>query len=266
MTSYDDLLKEARTRVADFQKLTSREFIPRMYTELCNENSGITPEDARDRIEKDCVGIWSKRTILDVLPEETKDPKKQKAGRLRQKKSNSAALTAAPEAREILVDMQGRTICNMPPGATTSGSPSEEGSRDHDTNTVAVVEPLDLRKGNKTTTHNRRKCTICQEQIQNNEPIGVVNNATQLTETSTILSPSFRQGTNESEENKIVLFEFSLGLQDLRNFVHTNYKITTSEGKVWFHGSLDIRTGEVIDPHIRKSPKDYVVVEEIVED
>ena len=130
MSSYEELLMEARTRVATFQQSTAREYIPRMYTELRSENSGTTPEDARDRIERDCVGIWSKRTILDALPEETKDPKKQKAGCLRQKKPNSAALTAAPEAREILVDMQGRTICNIPPGATASGSPSKEGSRE----------------------------------------------------------------------------------------------------------------------------------------
>jgi hypothetical protein len=88
-----------------------------MYTALRNENSGITSKDARDRIEKDYVGIWSKRTILEALPDETKHPKKQKAGRLRQKKLNSAAFTAAPQARGILLDVQGRDICDTPIGA-----------------------------------------------------------------------------------------------------------------------------------------------------
>jgi hypothetical protein len=43
------------------------------------------------RITKDCIDIWKERTILEVLPDEAKDPKKQKAGRLGQKKRNSAA-------------------------------------------------------------------------------------------------------------------------------------------------------------------------------
>jgi hypothetical protein len=52
-----------------------------MYDALRTEDSNLSPEDARDRIEKDCLGIWSKRTILDALPDEAKDLKKQKAGR-----------------------------------------------------------------------------------------------------------------------------------------------------------------------------------------
>ena len=38
-----------------------------MYNALMDENKNISPQDARDRIEKDCVGIWSKRTILDQV-------------------------------------------------------------------------------------------------------------------------------------------------------------------------------------------------------
>lgn len=52
---------------------------------LRTDDSNLSTEDARDRIEKDCVGIWSKRTILDALPDEAKARKKQKAGRLSQK-------------------------------------------------------------------------------------------------------------------------------------------------------------------------------------
>ena len=54
-----------------------------MYQALKEENPRITPEDARDRIESDCRCIWSNRTILEVLPNEAKNPQKQKAGRLR---------------------------------------------------------------------------------------------------------------------------------------------------------------------------------------
>src|SRR5919112_6838166 len=91
---YDNLLEEARAK-ADAYRSTAKEYIPMMYEALRNENANISPEDARDRIEKDCFGIWARRTILDALPEEVKNPEKQKAGRLRQKEHISAAVYAA---------------------------------------------------------------------------------------------------------------------------------------------------------------------------
>jgi hypothetical protein len=83
-----------------------KEYIPNMYWALRNEDSNIIPEDARHRIEKDCFGIWSKRTLLDALPDEAKDPKRQKSGRLRQKEANFAALTAALPQQMIVVPFQ----------------------------------------------------------------------------------------------------------------------------------------------------------------
>src|SRR5688500_12148381 len=72
-----------------------------MYDALRRENPNISPEDARDRIEKDCVGIWSKSTILHALPHEAKNREKQKAGRLRQKERNSAAFSAASAPQQV---------------------------------------------------------------------------------------------------------------------------------------------------------------------
>lgn len=100
MTKYDELLKEAKAKAEAFA-LTAREYIPKMYDALRNEDPNLTAEDARDRIQKDCIGIWSKRTILDALPNEAKDPKKQKAGRLSKKDHVSAAFSAAPELPEL---------------------------------------------------------------------------------------------------------------------------------------------------------------------
>jgi len=115
LSEYDDLLKEVKGKAAAFQS-TAREYIPKMYQALRNENQEIPPADARDRIEKDCVGIWSKRTILDALPDEAKNPEKQKAGRLGQAKRNSAAFSAAPEAKKkIVIDTQGRPISEVSP-------------------------------------------------------------------------------------------------------------------------------------------------------
>ena len=119
MTKYDDLLQEVKTR-AEAYRSTARVFIPKMYKALREEDPNITSQDARDRIEKDCLGIiWEKRTILDALPDEAKDPEKQKAGRLGQKKRDFAAFSAAPQSspqkkrQEIIIDTQGKSAMNV---------------------------------------------------------------------------------------------------------------------------------------------------------
>jgi hypothetical protein len=109
---YDDLLEEVRSRAAAYIS-TAKIYIPKMYNALMNETKDISPEDARDRIEKDCFGIWAKRTILDALPDEAKNRKKQESKfRLGQKKRNFAAVSAAPEdgAAKIILDTNGRSI------------------------------------------------------------------------------------------------------------------------------------------------------------
>ena len=111
MGEYDDLLDEAKSKAAIYMS-TAKVYIPKMYNALMSENKNISPQDARDRIEKDCVGIWSRRTILDALPDEAKNQEKQKSGRLGQKKRSSAAFSAAPEAGAvpIILDANGRPI------------------------------------------------------------------------------------------------------------------------------------------------------------
>jgi hypothetical protein len=136
LTEYDKLVEEVRTKAEAFRSLTAKEYIPKMYWALCNENPNLKPEDARDRIEKDCINIWSNRTILDALPDEAKDLKKQKAGRLSQKEAKSAAVSAASlstkkkKQEEIIIDTEGNPIENSvsspPPSApltTTTLSP-----------------------------------------------------------------------------------------------------------------------------------------------
>jgi hypothetical protein len=51
---------------------------------------------------------------VDALPDEAKDLKKQKAGRLSRKEVNSAAVSAAPKKKEeeIMIDTQGKPIEN----------------------------------------------------------------------------------------------------------------------------------------------------------
>jgi hypothetical protein len=121
---YDTLLEQAKER-ADAFRSTAKEFIPKMYKALRDEDPNASPEDIRDRIEKDCVEIWSKRTILEALPDEAKDPKKQKAATLRQKKQNSAAVSAAPSTEKkekIRIDTEGKPIENDEPIASSEPS------------------------------------------------------------------------------------------------------------------------------------------------
>ena len=57
MSKYDDLLNEAKAKAEAFA-LTAREYIPKMYNALYEEDPNMSPDDARDRIQKDCAGIY----------------------------------------------------------------------------------------------------------------------------------------------------------------------------------------------------------------
>lgn len=75
--SYDELLAEARKEAEGFRKKAS-EYVPKMYEALRKE--GVDPHDAKDRIEKDLVGTWTKDTIRRLLPEEYKNPEAKDLG------------------------------------------------------------------------------------------------------------------------------------------------------------------------------------------
>ncbi|MDQ6666881.1 MAG: hypothetical protein M3Y53_01490, partial [Thermoproteota archaeon] len=126
MSEYDDLLAEATANAQAF-RATAKEYIPKMHAALRKENSNLSPTDARDRIQKDCLSVWSRRTILDALPNEAKNPEKQKSGRLGQRKRNSAAFSAAPrqqkERMQLMIDAKGTPLIE-----------EELSSRGHQTN------------------------------------------------------------------------------------------------------------------------------------
>ena len=49
------LLKEVRSKITDLQKpivATAKEYIPKMYKAILNENPNLTPIEVRKRIEK----------------------------------------------------------------------------------------------------------------------------------------------------------------------------------------------------------------------
>jgi hypothetical protein len=124
MTTYDELLEELKRKLEAFRRTTAKEYIPKMYWALRRENPNLAPEDARDRIEKDCLHIiWEKRTIVDALPDEAKDPKKQEFGRLGQKKRSSAAVSAASSTekkpQQIMITTNGNPVQDSQPSLTT---------------------------------------------------------------------------------------------------------------------------------------------------
>lgn len=81
--TYDRLLEEARNEARKYRETACR-LIPKMYYVLRQEEH-LSKSDARDRIEKDCIEFWSKRTILNSLPDECKDPEKRKGAEERKK-------------------------------------------------------------------------------------------------------------------------------------------------------------------------------------
>ena len=137
MAEYDELLEQVHN-IGNAHRSKARQYIPKMYWALRNENPNLTPEDTRVRIEKDCFSIWNKRTILDALPDEAKDLEKQKAGRLSQKEANSAAVSAAPlsakkKQEEIMIDTEGKPIGNATtqPLTTTKASVADSIQTSH---------------------------------------------------------------------------------------------------------------------------------------
>jgi hypothetical protein len=216
VAEYDDLLEEAKSKAAAYIS-TARVYIPKMYNALMNESKNISPEDARDRIEKDCIGIWSKRTILDALPDEAKNREKQKSGRLGQKKRNFAAVSAAPQDRlpEIMLDTHGRS--------TDGGSMINESSQYRSKEQI-----------------NQKECRNCQELNAANQE------SKDAPEKSNTSSTSDRTGTPAKEP---IRFEFYAPFKPLLQHMATASNSDWSVKKIWFVGVLNTHTG-ILDLHI----------------
>jgi len=251
LSNYDDLLEEARTKAEAFRS-SAKEYIPKMYKALRNENPNISPEDARDRIEKDCVGIWVKRTILDALPDEAKNQEKQKAGRLRQKEHNSAAFSAAPSLEKeekkkmVVAAIQGKSIEEDIP--LTSDISESNNSR-------SVV---DAANANSTQTglekqinvSELKECSSCQElKAENIELREALRKVTRLTTADQISQPSSSSDNSiqmENNSSNILYFEFALPLEDVRQYILRSFNVYKIRDQIWFNGTIDKSTGKVL--------------------
>jgi hypothetical protein len=282
LSEYDELLEKARKAGEQFRS-TAKEFIPKMYKALCNENSNISPEDARDRIEKDCVGIWVKRTILDALPDEAKNREKQKAGRLRQKEFNSAAFSAAaePAKRKVMVSSHGAiyTQDSQVNERKSITNTSEAYARENTCDLQSQEKPTHI-QNNATEMHNCPNCeqllienqTIRNEKdikikqlederrqyyddlkIKTSENVGLQTQVNLLKEqlqvkdeNNSSMSSSSSKDYHQLESNAIVDIEFSLKYEDVHKYVSSILKVSGALGPLWFNCRIDKRTCRVI--------------------
>jgi hypothetical protein len=95
ISHYDDVLNELRQKG---EKLANQ-YIVELYIILRDEEK-MPPEDCRDKIEHDCVDIWSKATIRKYLPPEAKDPKKRLAGKMGGEQKKKAMLLMAENTEQ----------------------------------------------------------------------------------------------------------------------------------------------------------------------
>lgn len=250
MTEYDNLLEEAKQKAAAFQS-TAKEYIPRMYAALRREDPYMSSQDARERIEKDRIGFWSKRTILEVLPAEAKNPEKQKSGRLSQKKHNFAAVSAAPEVKEILVATDGRPIAaplkqeveNKKPLFDTAGNEREP----------IVVQPTSILDSELLGIEEQRKeCKRCKFLQQKYEELRLkLADYEDVVRTHTSIKTA--EEIIHRNADGYVQFEFSVPFEPLHQHMITTINSNRSVDRVWFTGKLNRETGKVVDVRMGKT-------------
>jgi hypothetical protein len=280
LSEYDDILEKARQAAEQFRS-TAKEFIPKMYKALRNENTNISPDDAKDRIEKDCVGIWSKRTILDALPDEAKNQEKQKAGRLRQKEHNSAAFSAAASAkRKIIVSSQGTIDMQDSPVDELKSitNTTEAYAREY----TCDLQPQERSTQIQHTTMDDHNCPNCKQllienqkiqnekdlrikqledeirQYYNDLKIKISENAgmrtqvdhpkkqVQLKDENNSSISSSSDAYSQLESSAILDLEFSMRYEDVHKYVSSILKVRGALGPLWFNCRLDKRTYKII--------------------
>jgi hypothetical protein len=122
VSHYDDVLYEARQR----GEMIANKYISELYNILRDEEQ-LPPEDCRERIEHDCLDVWSKATIRKFLPDEAKDPKKQKAGKIASQQKKTVKEVESLQA--IAPTSDGGEAVGMNPAESSSFDQKEQESR-----------------------------------------------------------------------------------------------------------------------------------------
>jgi hypothetical protein len=281
LTEYDILLQKAKEAAEQFRS-TAKAFIPKMYCALRNEDPNISPEDARDRIEKDCFGIWSKRTILDALPDEAKNKEKQKAGRLRQQEHNSAAFSAAPRKQKIMIVSTQNAIetQDSPVDETKSIADTTQTCNNENTcNLQPQEKPTDIENNTINLPHTCPNCEqplLENQKIQNEKDIkikelkdevqqyrndlnvkiaenagmqaqlGHLKQQLQVKDENNGSMLSASNSYHQLETSDVVDLEFSLRYKDVHKYVSSKLKGSGALHTLWFNCRLDKRTCRII--------------------
>jgi hypothetical protein len=119
ISHYDEVLYEARKK----GELIANKYIFELYTILRDEEH-LEPEDCRAKIEHDCVDLWSKATIRKFLPEEAKNQKKSKAGKIRAEQKKKLEEEEKPKSQLVEQTTDGSIITT-----TTTDSSGSSGAR-----------------------------------------------------------------------------------------------------------------------------------------
>ena len=108
MSHYDEVLSNLKEKG---HKLANQ-YIVELYAILRDEER-LPAEDCRAKIEHDCLDLWSKATIRKCIPPETRDPKKQIAGKIggqnkqkKKNKTNRAMLVIAGDGNVQNTDLE----------------------------------------------------------------------------------------------------------------------------------------------------------------
>lgn len=133
LSHYDKVLCEARQK----GELIANKYIFELYTILRDEEH-LPPEDCRAKIEQDCIDLWSKATIRKFLPNEAKNPRKSKAGKIgaeqkrkleEEEKLNSLEVIEQTTVGNTVIASSGSLSARTDPAETDSFSQEEEESR-----------------------------------------------------------------------------------------------------------------------------------------
>ena len=118
MSHYEEVLYEARKK----GETVANKYIFELYT-ILREEEHLPPEDCRAKIEQDCMDLWSKATIIKFLPNEAKNPKKSKAGKVgaeQKKKLKEEENSKSKSVQIIEQNTDGAIIISSQPGARTN--------------------------------------------------------------------------------------------------------------------------------------------------
>jgi len=94
LSEYEKIWEEIRNKI----NVTAKQYVPTLYEALIKD--GYTPKEAREKIKKDSINIWSEKTVDNYISEDAKEPIKVLAGKLGQEKKKDTNLLTQMEAEQ----------------------------------------------------------------------------------------------------------------------------------------------------------------------